>query len=214
MRRLVAGVLFMSLAACVTETDREDGRFENDPTANREADVIAAEPAQPTPGDDAADDTADERTPDPDEKTPVTPKTQTTCAAPRDLGVVAGDADGASVSTQGTCSEWLRIRVNETATSSLLAGPMKLSATLVSPAAADYDLYLYVNKDADVVECTKEEGKSDLPANRSDILKLQWGEGWTANASDDQRPVSIEVRAKDPANCGKGNWVLLLEGNR
>jgi hypothetical protein len=212
--RLLAPTLFaLSLltAACASEPDQKEGRFGGVDAPARKADDVVSTPTQPKKGD--------ELTPNgPKATAPEGPSqeksaTATTCQTPRDLGAIAGDADAPQRTERGTCSEWLRIRVTES-NAGVWVAPMKLNLTLSSPPGADFDLHVYVNKDTDVLECTKEEVKSELPANRSDVAQVTWGESWSGNNTDDQRPVSIEVRAKDPASCGKGEWVLILEGNR
>lgn len=207
MRLLVTALTAISVvvSACVTESEHKGGLAGTGAPAEKVQDVKASDPS-PSDNDAGTSDDVDASSSVPDQPT-------TTCEDAHDLGAIAGDADGAQVSRRGTCSEWLRIQVNET-NSLPLANPMRLKATLFSPPDVDFDLFVYVNKDQNSVECTKLADKSELPANRSDVVSLRWGEEYTGNNSDDQRPVSIEIRAKDPASCGKDSWLLVVEGNR
>lgn len=191
------------------------GRFDDTPTT-LESDVKEAKPAAKDDGDDAV--TADvkdapaesEDTKDVD-ALPSSPTTNT-CATAKDLGTLVGDTDKPKINAQGTCSQWLKVRITE-ADKSVFANNQKVEATLVSPEGADFDLYVYMNKENDVTECSKASESSVLPASRSDVVQLTWGEEWTANNTDDSRTLAIEVRAKDAKDCGKGNWVLTLTGN-
>ncbi len=207
--RLIAPLLTVPLlVACVAEPEQKDGRFGGEDLPPRRADEVVSAPTKPGVQGAESPAAADSA------NTPVQEKaTATTCQAPRDLGAIAGDEDSTPRTERGSCSEWLRIRVTEASTGAWPT-PMKLNLTLSSPPGADFDLHVYMNKESDVLECTKEEAKSELSANRTDGAKLEWGEYWSANGSDDQRAVSIEVRAKDPASCGKGEWVLLIEHDR
>ncbi len=217
MNRLLLAALLLSstsIVACASETeDGSGGRFDDDIEApTRSDDVVATKDGDEQQPAAPAADAPSTPAPGEEEKPATTPPQTNTCSTARDLGSIAGDADGSNVTAQGTCSEWLKIKVNETS-SGALARAMKLTATLVSPANADFDLRVYVNKESDITECTTVTAKSELPASRSDVVKVEWGEGWTVNFGDDSRTVSIEVRAKDPSSCGKGNWALVLEGN-
>lgn len=146
-----------------------------------------------------------------DSGTPEPPGPTTTCRQPRDLGAIAGDDGTASVTAQGRCGEWLRIRVTESYTG-IVAGPMRLTATLVSGGSDDFDLVAYMNKDTDLLECTTATDQSELPAGRSDVVKLLWGEEYTANSGDDSRTISLQVKGVG-TDCGTQPWTLLLQGN-
>jgi hypothetical protein len=89
---------------------------------------------------------------------------------------------------------------------------MKLTATLMSPDKEDFDLFVYVNASTDTLQCETPSGTSELPAGRSDVVRAEWGERYTANSSDDSRTVSVEVRKKG-GGCGAHPWALLLQGN-
>jgi hypothetical protein len=136
----------------------------------------------------------------------------TTCQAPRDLGSIAGDIEGGSITARGTCAGWLRVRMTEES-SSVLANPMRVTATLVSPDGADFDLRLYVNKQTDAVECSEISVESTLPGANTDVASLEWGEEYTGNEDDDSRTVMIEVVATSAA-CASQPWTLLVQGGR
>lgn len=212
-------VIALFSSACVSEAEPKQDRFDGKEVPARAADDVVADPANP--GDDqdgpVLGDTGDDPATTPLVDRSGTTTGTTTCEAPRNLGAIAGDVDGTPRTERGTCSDWLRLRVTEedNASYSAWANDLKLRLTLSSPAGADFDLHVYLDEEQDVVACTTEFAKSEAPANRSDLVELSWGEtGWTANAGDDSRTLSIEVRAKDPSSCGKGEWVLTLEGNR
>lgn len=203
-------LLASALVACGSESEEfdDEGRFDDEPT--RTDDVVSKKPGKPKGGDAPAPGAPEDSTPDAEE--PGNTVATNTCETARDLGAIIGDAEGSTVTAQGSCSEWVRIRATEQRTGPLAAA-MMVTATLVSPPGTNFDLRVLVNPEMDSVECSTESGRSDLPAGRSDIAKVQWGEGYLINGSDDSRPVSIEVRAKSPADCGKGSWTLLIAGN-
>lgn len=203
--RILAVLASLGIVACAASTEPSPaGRFDGTTPTNESditrlddagADPVASEPAG---GLDAGTSTTSK------------PATENGCADARDLGSLSGDAAG-SLSAQGTCSEWLKVRVLESRTGPIAAA-MKLKATLVST-NVDFDLHVYVDASEDTTECTTETAKSENPLSRSDTAEATWGEGWLVNGSDDSRTVSIEVRAKDPTACGNGQWVLVLDGN-
>jgi hypothetical protein len=215
LRRFLVALLAVTAVACGSDPESEPGggRFGNGDSPTRTDDVTegTAKPNDPAlTGDGGIVETTDT----PPDDTPTTPSAPTTtCNKPHDLGSIAGDDDGSTVTAQGDCTEWVRIRALETKTGPL-ANPMKLTATLISPPGVDFNLYAYVDTDTDTLECTTVTEKSEAPASRSDVVHLQWGESWVANDSDDSRTVSLQIVAKDPASCGKGTWALLLEGNK
>ena len=141
------------------------------------------------------------------------PPSTNTCQSARDLGGIAADQGDATVSTQGTCTEWLKIRAEEK-TAGLFAATMKLQLTLTSPSQANFDLYVHVNKDADVLECSAVAGKAEEPSGRSDVVKVNWGEYYTGNQSPDGRTVSILVKSKSGACDPSKTWNLVIQGNQ
>lgn len=209
-RTFTALMVAASLAvACGSEVEETDGgRFATDPAA-QDNDVVAE-------GDDDSDGDPSSPSPKPpttagkDDEPPATIEPPNTCEGARDLGSIVGDGAGTPVSAQGTCTEWVRIHAIEKATGPITSA-MKLTATLVSPLGANFDLRVFVNKDENVVECTTESASSALPAGRLDVVNLTWGDSWF---SDDSRTVSFEIRANSPEDCTKGSWALLIEGNK
>lgn len=207
----------LAVAACVMlacgSDEAEDGRFEPNSFDSHSGDGGRTK-GKGSDGDgghdaeSASSTTLSNETPDDSEA----PAPSTTCRSPRDLGAISGDTTSAAVRASGTCSQWLRVRVTENDTNPL-GYPMTLRATLASPTGDDFDLYVYLNKDSDVLECSTPAASSQLPAARSDVVQLQWGEYWTANRSDDSRTVSIEVRHKSEG-CAKVPWALIVEGNQ
>jgi hypothetical protein len=209
-RTSVFGILLSLFAfACSSAEPDEEGRFDEQNKAPEVASPDAPPPAHPAPGPGGPS------APGPDDGPPAaTPPNngpKTTCRAPRDLGAISGDDGSASVSAQGSCSEWVRVRVTEDYQNA--AGvPMKLTASLLSGEGTNFDLYVYENPDADTLECDTASGSSDQAGGQSDVVKAQWGEGTFANNSDDGRTVSIEVR-NTAEGCAARPWTLLLQGN-
>ncbi len=213
MKRALFALLAATVVACSSDPAPAAGRFDKEDSATpTRTDDDTASPGnkdgQPLEASDGGAPTAPSNS-DGGTSSGVT----TSCDKPHDLGSIAGDSDGSSVTAQGDCTQWLRIRANETDHGVLPHG-MKLTATLVSPPGIDFDLVVYLNEKADTLECTTATGQSAVPASRPDVVEAQWGEVWDPIDGDDSRTVSIQVKAKDPSSCGKGTWALVLEGNK
>ncbi|MFO0677649.1 MAG: hypothetical protein U0169_14030 [Polyangiaceae bacterium] len=137
------------------------------------------------------------------------------CRQGTSLGTLSGDdvTGQTTASRRGTKSEWFTVRMKETY-EGVVAGPMKFSATLVSPSAANYDLYVYVDTNQDVVECSAVRKQSTNPTGDTDRVELTWGEEYTGNSGDDSRTVMIEVRHVEGACDAANTWSLVVEGYR
>lgn len=129
------------------------------------------------------------------------------CSAATDLGAVSGDTGNDERSRQGSSSQWLSVRVTEDA-AGVLGAQMKVTATLVSPAGANFDLYLYADA------CGGEPVASSKKASgTTDQATFAWGEGALPNGDPDDKTILVEVRhvAGDCAPTDK--WTLIVGGN-
>jgi len=137
--------------------------------------------------------------------------TAATCQTAVDLGSVSGDTGAATRTASGYQAAWYKIRVTED--DSDVFG-IKLSATiqLTSPAANNYDVFVYVNTGSDVVECTTPSG-TQTPSGTVDSTYIIWGEGTLSNGSDDGRTVSIEVRPVSGTCDAAQPWQLAVTGD-
>lgn len=215
-----SSILFvaMSLVACGAADDGQtSGRFDESNTS-----PAKSKPSTSTDDDDSEDGVTntkggtktDSDTPgddDPTDPNSNSGEASNSCDTARDLGAISGDVDAPQLTAQGTCSEWLRVRVTEN-DSYPIADDLKVLLTLVSPAGQNFDLFAYVDPEVDTLACETPTGSSEAPAGRSDELALAWGETYTANNSDDSRTVSIEIRSQGA--CTGGSWTLLVQGNR
>lgn len=134
-----------------------------------------------------------------------------TCTAAMMLGNVSGDSANQKVNAMGFRAAWYRVRVTED-NSSVGGVKLRVSAKLTSPAAVDFDVFVYVNTGSDVVECTTPSGSTTTTGN-TDQVKVEWGEGTISNGNDDGRNVSIEVRPKSGQCAQSYTWQLEVEGN-
>lgn len=222
-----AALLSVSAAACAAETEEKTGRFDDESNTSGEGNQDDESPAPrassstPAPGTTTSPTTPPGNEPAPtpglpgDPTPPSTPTDPTpvrTCGAARDLGTISGDVGADQVVAQGNCSDWVKVRVTEN-NKYPVGDALEVSATLVSPSGEDFDLFAYVNDAADAIECTTVKAKSELPASRSDVLKVEFGETYYPNASDDSRTVTFEVRKKS-GKCSVGSWSLVVQGNR
>ena len=135
-----------------------------------------------------------------------------TCQTAIMLGSVSGDTANLKLPTTGTQSAWFRVRVTED-DNNIPGLTLRAAAKLTSPAAVDFDVFVYVNAGADVVECTTTVGTTTTTGNVNET-KAEWGEGVIPNGSNDGRTISIEVRPSSPGGCAPGQmWQLEVEGN-
>lgn len=135
------------------------------------------------------------------------------CESAKDLGSLAGDFGAPKVTYEGSCSEWLKVRVLESSTSVIAAG-QKLRVTLIAKDVS-FELRAFVNKEFDRLECALPAAES-LKAGSgavADSLALEWGETFSGNNADDSRTVNIQVKSKD-AMCQNQAWTLIVEGNQ
>lgn len=209
MRWVTAAAILAStvLVACA-DGDSEgesDGRFdESSRTDDIKKDAPAADVAPEKT--EAAPAAENKDGPAPTSHAPVN-----TCSDARAIGEINADVNttNSTLQARGTCSEWLKLRALEADNGTV---PNELKLTLMSPQEADYDLFVYLNQNEDVQECSTVVGKSEVPAARSDVVTVKWGDlGYWWSIGDDSRTVTIEIRAKDLAKCGKGNWALFVQ---
>ena len=137
------------------------------------------------------------------------------CSAGRLIGSVSGDTADAGVTATGTTSAWLHVRVSED-NSAWTGHPLRLHATLTSPAGADFELHAFLDtsrtNDAGL-DCTHEVGTAVHGADGS-TLDITWGDppDASANGVDDGRTVALEVRPV-AGECHAGAaWTLDVHG--
>jgi hypothetical protein len=134
-----------------------------------------------------------------------------TCAAAMLLGSVSGDTGNQKLTATGYRAAWYRVRVTED-NSSIAGVTLRVAAKLTSPAAVDFDVFVYVNEGSDVIECSTTTGTTSTSGN-VDTVKAEWGEGTISNGNADDRNVSIEVRPKSGQCMPPYTWQLEIEGN-
>lgn len=146
--------------------------------------------------------------PEPTRSTPDAP--ENTCETALDLGEMAGErnaatANGEPLVTQGSCTTWAKVRVNET---SNVDNAMVVRATLISPPGKKFDLFAYVNPEKDEVECQTPIMQSENKLSSVDELTATWGDSW---AHDDSRTLTFEVRSRDGSCASNATWSLLVQ---
>jgi hypothetical protein len=125
---------------------------------------------------------------------------------------VAGDEGSTPVTAQGTCAEFVRVRVVE-ANSNAVGAAMRLSVTL-SPAGHDFDLYAFLDPARDQLACASPFARSETNGVSAESVGLRWGEGSVANGTDDGRTVVLAVTsASGPCPPG-ATWSLTATGNK
>ncbi len=139
--------------------------------------------------------------------------TTATCMAPTmTLTSLSGDTGAGTATASGYQSAWFQIRVTEDDTG-VFGVPMKMTATLTSPAATNYDLFLYINTGSDMLSCATPTGAATKNGTMQS-QRLNWGEGGAlSNGSDDGRTVVVEVRAPVTGCASAATWQLNVQGH-
>lgn len=209
----------LALAACAvgSEATTTEGTLASSPvdedagTQGESVTVPAKKATESTAADAPADGGSDAGA---DAAPPAQPDTcpaSNSCQGAVDLGTVAGDVGTDAKTTQGSTSQWLKVRVLEKV-SGISGAPLQLKAVLTSPPGEDFDVYLYVPSD-DVLECSSVADRSESTGT-TDTAGVVFGEtGAFGNSIQDDRWVTVEVRAK--AGCsGTAKWTLTVYGNQ
>jgi hypothetical protein len=135
-----------------------------------------------------------------------------TCQTAIQLGSVSGDTQNQKLTAMGHQAAWFRVRVTEDYSNILYGRSLRAAAKITSPPGVDFDVVLYVNSGADVIECSSTTGTKTTTGSVTQS-RAQWGEGADPNGSDDDRWISIEVRPLSTACAPGAVWQLEVEGN-
>jgi hypothetical protein len=136
------------------------------------------------------------------------------CASATDLGPISGDSGGDTKHATGSTSQWLTVNVSED-DHSVDGNSLEVKAALVSPAGANFDLFVYVPGDTGGRECSAVTQKSESTTDR-DEAGVEFGEdgGDWSNGGGDGRTVTLEVRwVSGPCSPGS-TWTLDVTGNQ
>ncbi len=138
------------------------------------------------------------------------------CPSARFVGTLSGDTGDGGLSTTGTTSTWLHLRVTED-NDDFNGRPVRLRARLVAPSTGTFELRAHFddsrNDDAGL-ECARLVATSS-PLDGGALLDLAWGDppDATANGADDGRTVALEVRSVSGTCAAGASWRLDLRGN-
>jgi hypothetical protein len=134
-----------------------------------------------------------------------------TCQGAGSIGMVSGDEGSNTIGTSGSEPTWVEFRVTEN-DDSLVGASLSFTATLTSPAGANFDLYVYRGVEGGATGCNGFLEQS-TSAGAQDEVSMSWGEGVAANGLDDGAWVAVEIRAKDDMCAPPEEWTLTVEGN-
>lgn len=135
----------------------------------------------------------------------------TTCQAAGSIGTVSGDQSSPNLAASGSEPTWLEFQVTED-DDSLVGAGMSFTATLTSPAGANFDLYVYRGVEGGASGCNGFAQQS-TGAGAQDQVQMSWGEGVVPNGLDDSVWVAVEIRAKDDMCAPPQEWSLTVAGN-
>lgn len=152
---------------------------------------------------------SDPTTSPPPAATDTTP-TENTCETATDLGSIPGEdiyesQVGNPKTITGTCSQWVKIRVQET--SSLPSGTLGVDAKLTSPSNQKFNLTGYVDKAADDLACTVASGSSSTTLGNVDDVPISWSDSYF---SDDSRTVTFEIKSANGKCPAGAQWSLTV----
>lgn len=134
------------------------------------------------------------------------------CSGATDLGSVSGDTGADVKNTDGSTSQWFKVRVTEN-DEGAIGKQLWMTATLVSPPGANFDLFVYV-PNSDTMECSTVSSHSTSTSS-TDSAQVKFGEGGLIpNGSSDSRTVTIEVRHVSGTCNPSAKWTLKVEGNK
>jgi hypothetical protein len=134
-----------------------------------------------------------------------------TCQGATGLGLVSGDQGSQMLETSGSEPTWITFRVVET-DDSLIGAALSFTATLTSPAGANFDLYVYRGIEGGNTGCNGIMQQS-TNAGAQDVVAMSWGEGLVPNGLDDSAWVAVEIRAKNDMCAPPQQWTLVVRGN-
>jgi len=134
-----------------------------------------------------------------------------TCQGASGIGLVSGDESSRTIGASGSESTWIEFQVTEN-DDALVGAAMSFTATLSSPAGADFDLYVYRGMEGGNTGCNGFMQQS-TSAGSQDAVSMTWGEGVVPNGLDDGVWVAVEIRAKDDMCAPGQQWMLTVEGN-
>jgi len=147
--------------------------------------------------------------PDPVPPTDLCPAVQT-CQAAESLGQVSGDVGSQMQTKMGVGSAWFRVRVTEDSSS---ATPMSVTAKLTSPAGVAFDVFIYLNENQDVVECSTIVGDKHTSGTLNQTRDVWGDDGILGNGVSDSRDVTVEVRHVSGTCAAAAMWQLEIIGN-
>jgi hypothetical protein len=127
---------------------------------------------------------------------------------------MSGDVTGPGVSATGSSSRWLLVTVRED-DAGVIGIPLQVTANLVSPPGANFDLFLYMDDAAlpQTQVCTGPPIASSTNVSGVDTVIHSWGEGAVSNSADDTRIVTFEVRHVSGACTPGATWSLTVTGH-
>ncbi len=139
------------------------------------------------------------------------------CPGATSIGKVSGDTGGDTVTSTGTDSGWVTVKVSEDDSSLFSSKDLRVQLTLTSPSSENFDLYVYEGKtvkDGGGVECSSVAGSS-TNAGTTDVVNLTWSDNHPIGGADDTRTITVEVRAASGVKCdGTSSWTIKVEGNK
>ena len=216
MYRLLSALTVASfLVACSApapagiDSQEPEQKSGDDDSSKKSAPAASASSPEPP----AASTPATAPPPAPKPPTPPAPTTNT-CQTADDLGHVDADQGNGKLTASGTCPKFLKLRANE-GDSGFFGSEMHLKVTLVSPAGADFDLAVFMNRNQDVQDCGPLAiAVSEKSGDPQDQVDFSWGEqSFAANDADDSRTVTVQVKSAGGA-CSTQPWQLTIEGNK
>lgn len=128
------------------------------------------------------------------------------CPASETMSAIDGDKNNDTRIVKGTTSKWFKVLVNEAVSSVISFPQLSYTASLVSPAGMDFDLFVY-DGTTSTPSCS---GNPKHAMGNPEEVSETWGD--TLN-SDDTKWLTLEVRYISGDMCPSDQWTLTVKGH-
>jgi hypothetical protein len=133
-------------------------------------------------------------------------KAPNNCQSSETMAAIDGDKNNDTRIVKGTTSKWFKVLVNEAVSSVISFPQLSYTASLVSPAGMDFDLFVY-DGTTSTPSCS---GNPTHATGNPESASETWGD--TLN-SDDTKWLTLEVRYISGDMCPSDQWVLTVKGH-
>lgn len=132
-----------------------------------------------------------------------------TCPTATDIGPVSGD-DGGTVTAMGAGATWVKVQIQET-NGSIFEEDLSYTVSLVSPAAVDYDFFVYQGPQDGPVDCNATPVQGNFTSPFTEAHSDNWDDDQGIGGEDDDVWLAIEIVPVSGDDCD-AEWQLTVQG--